>query len=234
VSDLLYVGRATTKKFLYYGIKTIGDLAASDVNYVGHVLGKNGYTLWYFANGLDVAPVRTNTESSIIKSIGNSTTTPKDLVKSEDVKITLYSLSESVAARLREHHFLCRTVQITIRDLDLFSYQRQVKLRVPTSSSDEIFNAAFSLYLENHLDGKPIRSLGVRAENLLDDDKIQLSFLPDINRIRQKEDLERTIDMIRGRFGHSIIKRGVMLLDDRLARLDAKTEHIIHPVSYFR
>lgn len=46
-------------------------------------------------------------EAGIIKSIGNSTTPPRDLVHNKDVKMTFWVLAESVAARLREHGFKC-------------------------------------------------------------------------------------------------------------------------------
>ena len=55
-------------------------------------------------------------EEALIKSVGNSITTPRDLETDEDVQMIFYVLSESVAARMREHGFKCRTVQIHIRD----------------------------------------------------------------------------------------------------------------------
>lgn len=68
-------------------------------------LGKMGSILWSFANGYDDSPVKLENTHAPIKSVGNSTTTPKDLVCDEDVKIVLYILAESVAARLRENGF---------------------------------------------------------------------------------------------------------------------------------
>ena len=44
----------------------------------------------------------------------------QDLVCDEDVKIVLYILAESVAARLRENGFRCRVVEISVRDNELF------------------------------------------------------------------------------------------------------------------
>ena len=64
-------------------------------------------------------------------SISNSTTAPRDLVSENDIKITLYALCESVSTRLREQNFICRTVQITVRDKYLISYERQGKLDYP-------------------------------------------------------------------------------------------------------
>ena len=49
VSDLLYIGRATTAKLNLYGIKTIGQLAMADDRLIHSLLGKNGIQLLSFA-----------------------------------------------------------------------------------------------------------------------------------------------------------------------------------------
>lgn len=109
-SDLFYVGRVTAQKLARYGIHTIGDLARTDTEFLHRLLGKNGLMLWMFANGQDTSEVSDFGSKGIIKTIGNSTTSPRDLVTDKDIKITLYILSESVAERLRACDFLCRTV----------------------------------------------------------------------------------------------------------------------------
>ena len=103
VSDLLYVGRATTRKLLSRGIVTIGDLANSDPLLLQMFLGKWGLTLSSFAKGLDESPVRHIDERAVIKSIGNSITAPRDLTNDLDARLLFICLAESVAARLREN-----------------------------------------------------------------------------------------------------------------------------------
>ena len=120
VSDLLYVGNATNKKLYSMGIRTIGNLAKSDETLVVRKLGKMGSILWAFANGYDDSPVKLENTSAPVKSVGNSTTTPRDMETDEDVKIVLYILAKSVAARLRENGFRCRTVEISVRDKEHF------------------------------------------------------------------------------------------------------------------
>ena len=120
VSNLLYVGNATNKKLYSMGIRTIGDLAKSDETLLVRKLGKMGSILWAFANGYDESPVKLENTSAPVKSVGNSTTTPRDMETDEDVRIVLYILAESVAARLRENGFRCRTVEISVRDKELF------------------------------------------------------------------------------------------------------------------
>ena len=121
-SDLLYVGRQTRKKFQKLGIRTIGELAESDEAMLESHFGKMGIVLWSFANGWDDDPVCKEGYTAPVKSIGNSTTTPRDLEDDLDVWIIQMALAESVAARLRKHGFKCKTIEITIRDNGLFSF----------------------------------------------------------------------------------------------------------------
>lgn len=234
VSDLLYVGRATHRKLQGYGVSTIGDLAKLDTGWLGYKFGKIGLMLWDFANGIDNSPVSNIGAKSMIKSVGNSTTAPRDLVCDDDVKITLYALAESVSERLRDYDLRCTTVQISIRDNALSSYERQMKLTHPTNATQDIFSAAYELYKQNHTgSGKlPIRSIGVRGCNLVYEKEMQLSLFPDIARTQKQEQLDFTLDGIRRRYGHFSVQRGIMLNDSDLSSLDARGEHVIHPVGF--
>jgi DNA polymerase-4 len=234
VEELLYVGRSTRHKLYLYNILTIGDLANCDRKLLHANLGKWGETLWTFANGYDQSPVMKQGEESVIKSIGNSTTTPRDLVNENDVKMTLCVLAESVAERLREHGLKCRTVQIHVRDNTLGTFERQGKLPRPTQLSGEITALAMSLFRASYRWDKPIRSLGVRGADLVSvDGDRQLTFLPDDRREERGVQLERTVDDIRRRFGHFSIQKALMLTDRPLTGLNPKDDHVIHPMSYF-
>lgn len=112
VSDLLYVGRSTNRTLQKYGIRTIGELARTDPSFLERQLGKMGLVIFSFANGWDDSPVTAESYHAPIKSIGNSTTTPRNLECDQDVQIILMALAESVAARLRKHGFRCNVVSI--------------------------------------------------------------------------------------------------------------------------
>ena len=232
VKELLYVGRATHNKLRRKGVLTIGELANTNPENLKFWLGKMGVVLWQFANGLDTSPVSNIGAKSLIKTVGNSTTAPRDLVTDDDIKITLMVLSESVSARLREYGFICRTVQIGIRDNELNWIERQGKLDIPNRTAKSIFELAFSLF-KKHTNGKPIRSLSVRACNLEPVDYVQLSLLPDVAQLQKQEELESAMDNLRNRFGHFSLQKGLMLTDRELSNLDPKNDHIIHPMSFF-
>ena len=234
VEDLLYVGRATKRKLNGYGIQTIGQLAQTDPELLHRWLGKMGYVLSIFANGQDQTPVNKEHYDAPIKSIGNSTTTPRDLVNEEDVKIITYVLAESVSARLRDNHFKCNVVEISVRDNELFSFTRQQKIKSPTNITGEIAKAAMKLFHEHYRWQKPIRSIGVRACNLVSADApIQLDLFLDEQRREKEHKLDIAVDVIRRRFGFDSIQRGLMYQDRILSKVNAKEDHTVHPHGYF-
>lgn len=249
VSDLLYVGSATNNKLRGIGIRTIGDLARTEESLLVRKLGKMGSILWAFANGYDESPVKLENTSAPIKSVGNSTTTPKDMETDEDVKIVLYILAESVAARLRENGFRCRTVEISIRDKDLFHFSKQVKLQNASNITREIAEAGYKLYKESYrlpadeqelknsrpeFYQKPLRSIGIRGTDLVTDYFWeQLDMFMDPKEREKQMKVDAAVDNIRKRFGFYSIQRGLMYQDRILSACDAKSDHTVHPHGYF-
>jgi len=249
VSDLLYVGNATNKKLYSMGIRTIGDLAKSDETLLVRKLGKMGSILWAFANGYDESPVKLENTSAPIKSVGNSTTTPRDMETDEDVKIVLYILAESVAARLRENGFRCRTVEISVRDKELFHFSKQVKLQNASNITKEIAEAGYRLYKDNYrlpaddkelkssrpeFFQKPLRSIGIRGADLVTDyfwEQLDMFMDPQAREKQMK--MDETVDIIRKRFGFYSVQRGLMYRDRILSACDAKSDHTVHPHGYF-
>lgn len=229
VSDLLYVGHKTANKLKSYGIETIGALASADSKLLMYLLGKNGIMLKEFACGKDNSPVLRFCDMSPVKSIGNSTTTPRDLVSEEDIRITLYALCESVSSRMRRHGFICDTVQVSIRDSDLYTFDRQAKLDTPNRTAKALFEKSIELYRRHHIHGKPVRSLGVRACGLSSDKDCQLSFLPELEKLDREEKIESIMDSLRGRFGSSAMNRGICITDAELSRIGPSEDGAVLP-----
>ena len=235
VSDLLYVGPATTRKLARIGVCTIGQLANLDESLLVHKFGKIGYMLKAFALGLDTSPVKPIEVSLPIKSVGNSTTPPHDIENMTDVKELVYLLAESVATRLRENNFKARCISVSARTTELVSSSCQTTLSQSTCLAKEIAETALRLFEQQFRFGFPFRSMGINCSQLSPlDAPVQVDMFGEDERRVKQEQLERSIDGLRSRFGHQVIRRGIVLSDLSYSEINPKEEHIIHPVGFLR
>ncbi|MDR0946654.1 MAG: DNA polymerase IV [Ruminococcus sp.] len=232
-SDLLGVGRSAGKRLASSGINTIGDIANADAACLEHIFGKWGLHLYTYANGLDTSPVKPSSYEREIKSVGNSTTCPRDLENSNDAHIVFYNLAESVCERMREIGMMAKTVQISLRDTDLRTFERQAVLSKPSVVAAELTDTALLLLKKNYNWKLPLRSIGIRGMNLVPFEQTpQISMFEDDNKRVRTENLEFTIDGIRRRFGYLSVQRLLMYSGGKLGKLDAKSSNIIHPVGF--
>ncbi|MDR0987101.1 MAG: DNA polymerase IV [Ruminococcus sp.] len=232
-SDLLGVGRQVEKALTGVGILTIGDIANTDISYMERLFGKWGAYLHCYANGLDNSPVKPGDFTPVIKSVGNSTTCPRDLVSDADAHIVLYNLAESVAERMREIGMSAKTVQISLRTNDLHWFERQTSLSRPTMIAAELAEEGMKLLRKNYDWRLPLRSIGIRGAKLVPySPSEQLSFFADETKRNRAERLEYAVDDIRRRFGYEKLGRLVLKSDGILGQLDAKTANVIHPLGF--
>lgn len=233
-SELLYVGSATGKKLKTMGIYTIGDIANADIRLLRQSLGKWGDLIYGFANGYDSSPVACADSKNEVKSIGNSTTAPRDLVDDEDIKSVLFVLCDSVCRRLREQGFIAKTLCIHVRDNGLFSFTRQTRLKEYTNITRVIQSTAMELFRKSYNWSKPVRSIGISLSDLIPDTAgRQLSLLYNSFFDPRQEALDRALDRLKARFGTYSVRTGNLLIDRGLSDFDPKEEHTVHPVGYF-
>lgn len=217
VEDLLFVGRSTKARLNRYGIRTIGDLAKTSETFLYSQFGKSGKTLYMYANGLDSSRVMSISDADVIKSIGNSTTTPRDMKNIEDVNIVFNSLAEQVCRRLRRHSLKCNVVQIYARRNDLWSFERQTHLKTPTDISGVVCETAMELLRKNYNFDIPLRSVGIRTAELVDSDApTQLSFFEDAELTEKMRKIETVKDAINQKYGKRAIHRAVLMKDTTL------------------
>lgn len=230
-SDMIMVGPATTRKLNQYGIYTLGDLANSNEAFLKNILGKNGILLKRYARGEDMSPVRHKDIERDIKSIGNATTTIRDLKNVQDVKIIFTVLAESVARRMRNLRLKGTTLSIYVRDKNLGSFIRQCKLPAPTNVSGELIENAMRLFIANYDWKLPIRSLGITVTDFDFDFISQFDFSKTIEKREKLEKIDTAVELIKDRYGSYCIGRGTTLIDKELSHFSPYDDHNIHPVS---
>ena len=225
VSSLLFAGRSSVRQLERLGIRTVGALAAADADVLEQRLGKGGRLLHAYANGYDPAPVHRIADLPPPKSIGNSATAPRDLICEADARAALLSLAESVGARLRLEGYQCRTVELSVRTADLHWRSHRMALRHPSDLTSELLAAALALCEQAHLWPDPLRSIGIRALDLVPAcAPHQLDLFEDAEHRARQRQLDITLDNLRARYGKTCVLRGRACFDPALG-LVQREEH---------
>ncbi len=206
VTDLIFVGRAVSEFFKKCEINTIGDLACADRVFLERALGKVGVTLSINARGEDKSPVASYYKENIPKTVGNGLTFRRNLESINDISAGLSALCDSVASRLRKKKLRATGVAVAVKFSDFSHISKQRSLKTSTDLAKTIYNEAMALTKECY--GKrSIRALTVTAINLVDENNMgQLSFLEPLQNTKKQEQIERTMDKIREKYGKGSIK----------------------------
>lgn len=207
------IGGRTAEKLERLNIGTIGQLAAAPEEELIRHFGVVGSWLKQAANGIDHTPVNPEQEQS--KSIGHTTTLPRDFTEPADIRRVFLNLADQVCRRLRKQGLMASTVQITIRNPSMKTITRSLTLGTPTEDADVVHETACKLFTRHWEPGNPVRLLGITLQNL--DDKseaaVQLDLF-DYEKQPKKEELNKMMDRLRDKFGEGAILTAGMLGDD--------------------
>jgi DNA polymerase IV len=208
VKEMHGIGEKTAEKLKNMQIYTIGDLAHADEIQLKQLLGINGIRLKQRANGVDDRPVDPESVYDF-KSIGNSTTLPKDTTDEVEITNILQKLAESVSKRLKQKHVFAGNIQVTIRYYDRATITRSKKLNNPIREADDIFQTALYLW-KKHWNSDAIRLLGITAQDLKDPDEAYKQLdLFSYEKDAHQESLIKTLEELKDKYGKRIITRGV-------------------------
>lgn len=207
VSELFFIGMASSKKLKNLGITTIGELAKTDIHIVKSHFGKYGEIIWGLANGIDESPVES--EAPPNKGYGNSTTIAYDVSDTETAKLVLLSLAETLGARLRRDKVKIGVVAVGIRDYRFEYHSHQISLKTPTNITREIYEAACHAFDESW-DQTPIRHLGIHTDHVSAEPSRQLNLFDRMD-YEKLERMDLAIDEIRKRYGNDAVKRACFL-----------------------
>ena len=201
VGELFGIGKKTVPKLYNLGIKTIGDLAKQDKDFMLRKFGKMGIYMVESANGIDDSEVNNKYEQP--KSISNEVTLPKDITSLEELENLLVALGEQVSYRLRKHGLIASTVSVNLKTKDFNNYSHQKPLKFQTSSTKEILDVAVSILKEMYK-GEPIRLIGLKVDKLESKDEKQISFF---EKDDKQEKLDLAVDSLKRKYGYNMVTR---------------------------
>mgnify|MGYP002708140228 CR=1 FL=1 len=216
VSELFMLGKKTLPKLYNMRIKTIGDLARQNRELMIKKFGKHGLMMWEYSNGIDNSEVNYLEEKP--KGIGNSVTLPVDISSKEKLEEVLLTLTEQVTYRLRKYKMYANVVNVQLRTKDFKDSSHQKKLLYATSNTKEIYRVAKELLNEMYKKGTFIRLVGVRVDNLIDKDEVQLSlFTGDTE--KKQEKLDEVVDKLKDKYGYTSVTRAGKLHSEDIIKL---------------
>jgi DNA polymerase-4 len=187
------------------GLQTIGMVRVRGREDLTQALGPNlGAHLHELALGHDDRPVVPDWQP---KSISNETTFEEDTSDRDLLVETIRRLSESVGRRLRRENYRARKVTLKLRYEPFETHTRQVSVKKPFDTDEEITRLALSLFGQFPLDRR-IRLIGVGTGDIVrpGDGPVQLDLFGESS--RKESAIDRTVDKIRDRFGDEFIRRG--------------------------
>ncbi len=209
IGDLFGVGKASTKRLIDAGIKTIGDLAKADLDFIKMLIGdKSGENIHNLANGIDES--RVSDEEREAKSYSVVTTVEENIVSYDKANQILLGLADSVCARMRREGAKAYCVSVKIRSDNFKNSSHQINLQEASDVTEEIYETSKKLFAGLWDGETPLRLIGIALSNISKDEEEQLSLFVDEEKEKQKK-VDATMDSIRTKFGMDKIMRGSVM-----------------------
>jgi DNA polymerase-4 len=200
------VGRKTLELLRPLGLRTIGELAGRDPDWLERRL-PGGRQLWELSQGIDPRPV---VPDRAAKSLGAEDTFDEDLGAGELLP-HVHGQSLRVGRRLRRARCKGRVVQLKLRLSDFSLLTRQTTLPEATDDGQTIYRAAAELLAPLQLRQR-VRLTGVSAHGILVQETQLSLFEAAPNRADR---LNAALDRITDRFGrNAVVTADVADLDD--------------------
>jgi len=203
VKEMYGIGPKTAARLNRMEIKTIGDLATFDLNFIIRALGKGGNEIYRHANGIDDSQDLARAAEDM-KSIGRSTTLPEDVSDVHKAKRILMELADDIGSTARRNDKKGRTVQVTLKYSDFRVTTKQMTIPA-TCTTREIYQAGCRLLDQNWDASHPVRLLGISLSGFYDDcSPDQLSLFDRAEEPGQKDkskQIDQIMDAVRGKHG---------------------------------
>ncbi len=208
VSDLLFVGKSSSKLLHSIGIDTIGDLANCDPALLSKYYKSRVEDLINSAKGIDDSPVVNDYGDN--KSISISRTLMKDTDNLNEIKKILLKLSQEIGLRARNSHLYANTIAITVRTSSFKNISHQLTLDSSTNNTMEIYEKVCEL-LRDIDKSEPFRLLGIRLDNLTKNKTSKVSFFEE----EDNDDIQKIMDNLNTKYKNSIIMPAIFYKGDK-------------------
>ena len=217
LSKMWGIGKRMEKNLNILNIYSIGDLAKYDPHKLKDKFGIMGTELWNHANGIDTSRITDFKTEAKDKSYSHSQVLFKDYNES-NIRIIISEMVELLTARLRANK-----KQTTVIGFGI-SYSKEInsgfyhslKLEAPTDSNKEIIRYC-NIIFDRYYDYLPIRKVSISCGGLIPKQGVQLNLFEKYSDILQENEINKTVDEIKNKFGKNSIIKASSLIPDSTA-----------------
>ena len=195
LNSIIGIGRRLEAKFAKMNINTIGDFVLLDDDFIQEIMSIAGVNLKHRLLGEEVDEVLNYFALPPPKSIGNGTTTLKDIIRRDEIAVTVSFLCDKVASRLVKHHVLANCLGVSLKTFELKRVAKSRKIS-PTHDAVTLKNEALKIIDSMWRYNTPIRAIRVRTSNFSSDSYKQMSLFD------KDGDLQISINQINNKYGH--------------------------------
>ncbi|WP_415948879.1 DNA polymerase Y family protein [Streptomyces sp. KLOTTS4A1] len=197
------VGPATARTLSSYGLDSVGRIAAAPLGTLQRILGAAaGRRLHDAARGLDPTPV---VPEGPPRSLRVEHRFPGDELDRDRQRAALLALADRLGLRLRATSQAARALTLTVRYADRSTTTRTRTLREATAHTPPLTDLAYALHGGLALQRARVRSLALRADELIEAERAchQLLLDPLDEKARR---IEEVVDRARDKFGPGIVR----------------------------
>ncbi len=195
LNSIVGIGNRLEKKFAQISVKTIGDFTALDDEFLRNLMGINGINLKADLQAERITPVLDYYKLPPPKSIGNGTTTIRDITNRKDIEKVIYFLAQKVSSRMIAHKVYGSTISLKLKSNKLKTIAKSTKIS-PTNSVKDISSSAMQICDNIYRYNVPIRAIRLKMSNLSSASVKQLSMFD-----TEEKDYSNIINQINKKYG---------------------------------
>lgn len=204
-SEIWGIGKNIERSLKSYGIFTANEIILKDDNFYKTIYGKKGLELKYELMGKSVIPLTGISEKpkSIQRTRAFPTFSKDERYIIEELELHLHN----VCKKLREYNLQAKSIYVMLRTKEFRVFVLEEQLDFATNSELMLTPVMKKLFKKIYDKEIIYRSSGVYVCNLIEDEKLQLSFFQNKNK-EKKENLSKIIDKIENKYGKGQISIG--------------------------
>ena len=201
------VGPKTSVRLTTAGLADISHVAATPVDLLELLVGRQAQVLRQYALGIDERPIVPAQREA--KSFGQQHTFAADITDEEFVEATLRRMADDLFARVRADGHSVRTLTVKVRYNDMAEDQRGESLQEPTALETDVYGRLGILMRQAWRRRVSLRLVSLTLSNVHHGHfSTELPLANDAKRQAANERLAHVVDALRKKGGRSVILRG--------------------------